>query len=127
VRLTLMLAAFAAIVLGGSDHSGAQSASLTGPILWAPNPARSVTVSRRGHALTTLSFPAGTFLSASYDDREPNLISPGRWEFHGNFQLRATSAAEMVANGKTLAERMNGAPLVLTATDMDVTIENVNQ
>jgi hypothetical protein len=37
------------------------------------------------------------------------------------------SAAEMVADGETLAERMNRAPLVLTATDMEVTIENVNQ
>jgi hypothetical protein len=120
-----MLIAFAAIVLG-SDHSSAQSPSMNGPILWAPNPGRSVTLSRGGHRVTTLSFPAGTFLSASYDDRQP-LIAEGRWEFHGKFLLRAMPASEMVANGEPLAERMNRAPLVLTATDMDVTIENANQ
>jgi len=123
VRLTLMLIAFAAIVLGSSDHSSAQSASLTGPILWAPNPPRSVTLSRGGHPVTTLSFPAGTFLSASYDDRQP-LIAEGRWEFHGKFLLRAMPASEMVANGERLAERMNRAPLILTATDMDVIVKN---
>src|SRR3954467_8917132 len=100
-----MLIAFAAVVLGFKNHSDAQSASLTGPILWAPNPARSVTLSRGGRTVTTLSVPAGTFLSASYDDRGP-LIAEGRREFHGNIRLRAMSAAEMVADGETLAERM---------------------
>src|SRR3954470_21535452 len=122
----LMLVAFAAIVLGGSNHSSAQSPSMNSAIVWAPNSARLVTLSRGGHPLTTLSFPAGTFLSASYRERRPTLVSPGRWEFHGDLLLHAMPAGEMVENGEPIALRMNRAPLVLTATDMDVRIENVN-
>jgi len=122
-----MLIAFSAIVLGGSDDSSAQSASPNGVIVWAPNSARLVTLSRGGHPLTTLSFPAGTFLSASYDEGRPNLVSPGRWAFHGNLLLHAMNAADMVETGEPIALRMNRAPLLLTANDMDVTIENVNR
>jgi hypothetical protein len=137
MRLTLMLVAFAAIVLGGSDHSSAQSPSMNSAMVWPPNRARLVTLSRGGHPLTTLSFPAGTFLSASYNERgapdrsrdvtSPHLVSQQRWEFHGDLRLHAMPAGEMIENGEPIALRMNRAPLSLTVTDMDVTIENVAQ
>ena len=123
----LTLIVFAAIVLGSEDQPAAQSPSVNSAIVWAPNSARLVTLSRGGHLLTTLSFPAGTFLSASYTERKPSLIAQQRWEFHGDLSLHAMPASEMVANGEPIALRMNRAPLLLTVTDMDVTIENVNQ
>jgi hypothetical protein len=93
----MMTVAFGLMILGFDIKGGAQTDELLGGINWAPNSARSVTISRGGVVLTMFILPAGTFLSASYDDRQPNVISPGHFEFQGDFVLRAQPAADAPA------------------------------
>jgi len=71
-----------------------QQTAVRGGIYFAPNPARRVTLARFGTLLATIDIPDRTFLSVSYDGQQPASIATGRWEFHGNFGLRALPASE---------------------------------
>jgi hypothetical protein len=123
----MLLLALGVTFLASGDKGAAQVGQLRGGINWAPNSARSVTISRGEVVLTTFVLPVGTFLSASYDDRQPNVISPGHFEFRGDFVLRAQPAADAPgqAPGRRFEEIMSRPPFVLTLRDVDVTIENV--
>lgn len=127
MRTTILAAVVVSLVLFPVGRGRAQSASLQGGIFFAPNSARSVTLVRNGEPLASFSIPKGTFLSASYDDKQPNSITAGRWEFHGDIALRIqpASAAPRLWPGKTLEQVMREAPLLLTGQDMDVVIESV--
>jgi hypothetical protein len=105
----------------------AQSAGLQGGILFAPNTARTVTISKNGALLASLSIPKGTFLRATYDEGAPQSIAEGRWEFHGDVALRALRASDAASRpGERVSEQtMSLAPLVVTAQGVDVVIENV--
>jgi len=126
MRTIGLVASIAALVFLPVERGGAQAPGLQGGIVFAPNPARTVTISKNGVLRASFNIPTGTFLSASYDDKQPTSITSGRWEFHGDFVLRAQSASEMPPPGGGIAERMSKAPLVLTVQGMDVVIENSN-
>jgi hypothetical protein len=66
---------------------------LRGGIFWAPNPSRRVTLSQDGNIVASLLLPAGTFMSATYDDQQQNLVTAGRWEFRGDVVLRVQPTA----------------------------------
>jgi len=123
-RLILALLV-ATVALGGGDPGLAQSQNLG--IFWAPNPSRSVTISRNGVPLTSFRFPAGTFLSASYDQAKPNTMAPGRWEFGGDVVLRAQPAIDAPGQGpnRPPEEIMSQPPLVLTLKNVRVLVENL--
>jgi hypothetical protein len=123
-----MLAALVvAFLLFPMERGRAQSGASLGGILFAPNSVRSVTLSKNGVPLASLNVPKGTALSASYDNRQSNSITGGRWEFHGDFALRALPATELASrpSGERAEQTMSRAPLVLTAQGVDVMIENV--
>jgi hypothetical protein len=123
----MMTVAFGLMILGFDINGVAQTDELRGGINWAPNSARSVTISRGGMVLTTFILPAGTFLSASYDDRQPSVINPGHFEFQGDFVLRAQPAADAPGQppGRRFEEIMSRPPFVLTLQNVDVVIENL--
>jgi hypothetical protein len=108
------------------DRGHAQVTDLQGGIFFAPNTTRTVTVSRNGEPLVSLNVPKGAFLSVSYDDRQPHVITDGYFEFHGDVAVRIQppSAAPRLHPGKTLAQVMREAPLVLTGAGMDVVIRS---
>jgi hypothetical protein len=96
-------------------------------ILIAPNADRKVTVTRSGALLTSLMIPKGLIICASYEE-PPAFISDSRWEFSGDFVLRAQPANELSPAGMRRTERMmRHAPLVLTAQKVNVRIENVDR
>src|SRR5688572_15427514 len=88
---------------------------LQGGIVFAPNPARSVRLTRNGVVLASLNIPAGMLLSVSYDDQKPTSIAAGRWAFEGDFILRALPVSEPPQPGVRRVEQVaNQAPLVLS-------------
>jgi hypothetical protein len=92
----------------------------------APTPARTMTLTRHGTLMASLTIPAGMFLSVSYDDQKPTSIGTGRWTFEGDAVLRMLPATEPLQPGVRRVEQVvNHAPLVLTLRGVDVLIENV--
>ena len=75
-----------------------------------------------------IELPKGTHLSAADEHRKPNHLGGGKFEFHGNFELRAMlptdiPAASKVAGHMPAAELMSHAPMVMTAQGVDVILE----
>jgi hypothetical protein len=103
------------------------SQNLLGGIFWAPNPSRRVTLSQNGDIVASLLLPAGTFMSASYEDQREALTTPGRWELHGNVVLNVQPAATAPGRppGRSVDEIMSRPPITLTLSTVDVLIENV--
>jgi hypothetical protein len=141
MRIKMFLTLVTAFLLQ-VDGGRAQSDRLLGGIVLAPNSARRLTVNRNGALLASFMVPKGTFLFAFYDDQQPTSIADGRWEFHGNSELRASSANEALQPGvrsdalptnarsgfgPRLQQRISRAPLVLTVQGVDAVIENVEQ
>jgi hypothetical protein len=89
---------------------------------------RNVTISRHGTVLAAFTLPKGTILSARDDVHAvPQHTGGGRFEFHGNFELRAMTPndvpGEAQRSGMAAALMMQHAPMVLAAQDVDVVIE----
>ena len=82
-----------------------------------------VTITKHGTALGTLTFGKGTLLSAVDAQRRPTLIGPGRFEFHGAFELRALPTSD--AKPGPASDMMQAAPVVLSGEGVDVLIENL--
>ncbi len=110
-------------------HSRTQSDDLQGMIYFAPNSARRVTLTRNGALLASFQVPEGVFLSAAYDDQQPTSLAAGRWEFHGDFRLRAQPAGEAPGQppGRGFEQIMSTAPLVLMVDGVDILMENIDQ
>ena len=81
-----------------------------------------VTIAKNGVTLGAFAFPRGTLLSAVDEHRQVNPTGPGRFEFHGAFELRALPNVEAIAG--PAAQMMKQAPVVLTAQGVDVLVEN---
>jgi hypothetical protein len=93
---------------------------------------RNVVVSRHGTVLAAFNLPKGTILSARDDVHSvPQHTGGGRFEFHGNFELRAMTPSdvppEAQRDGMAAALLMKQAPMVLAAQDVDVVIERAGQ
>jgi hypothetical protein len=142
MRIKMFVTLVTAFLLLQVDGGRAQSDRLMGGIVLAPNSSRHLTLSRNGALLASFTVPKGMFLFASYDDQQPTSIADGRWEFHGNFELRASSASEALQPGvrsdalptnarsgfgPRIQQMMSQAPLVLTVQGVDAVIENVEQ
>ncbi|HEY7170211.1 MAG TPA: hypothetical protein VH417_05145 [Vicinamibacterales bacterium] len=89
---------------------------------------RNVTISRHGTVLAAFNLPKGTILSARDDVHAvPQHMGGGRFEFHGNFELRAMTPndvpPEAQRDGMAAALLLRQAPMVLAAQDVDVVIE----
>ncbi len=123
MRIANLVALVATFLLLPADSGHAQADDLQGAILFAPNAARTVTVTRRGALLASLQIPQGTLMVASYDEQNPTSFTAGRREFHGDFRLYALPATENtpppVPGGK-IDQIRNEAPLVLSVQDVDV-------
>lgn len=94
----------------------------------AQDVARNVTISRQGAVLAYIQLPKGTTLSAVDEHRKPNHLGGGKFEFHGNFELRAMLPTDIPAAAKAAghmpaAELMTHAPMVIAAQGVDVTVE----
>lgn len=109
-------------VLGGEGWGQ----NVRGGIFWAPNPSRRVTLSRNGSNVASLLLPAGTFMSATYENQQQPLATPGRWEFRGDVTLRVQPAATAPGQppGRTAAEIMSRPPVTITLSGVDVLVEN---
>ena len=127
MRTIVLGALVTAFLLIPLDRGRAQSGNPRGGIFFAPTSARIVSLSKNGVLLASFHVPKGAFLSASYDDQQPNSISAGRWEFQGDIAVRVQpfSAIQGRQPGKTLEQVMSEAALVLSGQDLDVVIENV--
>jgi TonB family protein len=127
MRTMILVAAVTACLVFSADRGRAQSGSLHGGIFFAPNSARSVSLSKNGVLVASFNVPKGMFLSASYDDQRPNSITAGRWEFHGDIAVRVQPASAVRGRqpGKTLELVTGDATLILTGQDLDIVIENV--
>ncbi len=122
---TLFAVLVVPLVLCTINLGRAQSVGLQGGIMFAPNVARTVTVSRNGEALGSFNVPRGTFLGVSYDDQQPHVITDGHFEFHGDIAVRIQPASAAPSlTGKRLEQVISEAPLVLTGQGMDVVVEN---
>jgi hypothetical protein len=98
------------------------SAQVRQTVIIAPNIARTITVSRVGVVLVSLTVPQGTVLSVTYDEVRSRLPgADGRFEFHGDVELRVVVASQR-ARSVTLEEAMQQAPLLLTIKAGDVVI-----
>lgn len=123
---TILAVLVVSLVLCAIGLVRAQSPELQDEIMFAPNVARTVTVSRNGEALGSFNLPRGAFLAVSYDKRQLHVITDGRAEFRGDIAVRIQPAsAAPRLTGKRLEQVMNEAPLVLTGQGMDVIVDNV--
>jgi hypothetical protein len=82
-----------------------------------------VTIAKNGTVLGALTFNKGTLLSAVDAQRHPTPTGPGRFEFHGVFELRALPSSE--AKPGPASDMMPAAPVVLSGQGVDVLIENI--
>ena len=71
MKIESLVALVVTFLLIPTDRGRAQSDDLLGAVLFAPNAARTVTVTRRGALLASLQIPQGTLLVASYDEQNP--------------------------------------------------------
>jgi len=118
---TLAASSVLALSLVSVGHGQAQQPARN-TVYIAPNIARTLTISRSGVMMTTLSIPQGTLLSVTYDTAGSVLpANDGRFAFHGNVEIRALAASQKPAN-MILADAMERSPIQLTATDVDVAI-----
>jgi len=105
-------------------HAQIDKAAVGVVFIDARHGARNVTVTRNGALLASFVLPKGTILSAVDDHRRPTHTGGGRFEFHGNFELRALPAGDVSPSAAMpAAEMMSRAPLVLSAQGVDVVIE----
>jgi hypothetical protein len=142
----MRLTVFAALVIGflllqtNGGRVQADQPQRTGmqAIVLSPDSARRVTLRRNGAFLASFTVPNGTFLSAIYDDPQAARTPDGRWEFHGNLELREWLATEVQPGGKgepvTASPRLirSGnstyqAALTMTVQGVDAVIENIQQ
>jgi len=128
MRSVGLIVAIGTILLVPADSGRAQQDDLRGWVLFAPNIARKVDVTRNGALVASLQVPAGTFLVASYDEKQRTSFANGRWEFQGEFRLYAQPAKEsspsLVPGGRVDQIRAQ-APLVLSCAACDVLMENI--
>jgi hypothetical protein len=127
---------FGALIVGltlfAANHLRAQAGN-TPPgfgtvFIDAQDCARNITISRQGAVLAYIQLPKGTHLSAADEHRKPNHLGGGKFEFHGNFELRAMLPTDIPAAAKDAghmpaAELMSHAPMVMTAQGVDVILE----
>jgi hypothetical protein len=117
-----------ALVTFASFRGQAQDRAAIGTVfIDSRDGARNLTVSRQGAVLAWVTLPRGTVLSAVDEHRSPAHLGGGRYEFHGDFELRALSANEVpsIAPSGSIpaAELMSHAPLILSAHGVDVILE----
>jgi hypothetical protein len=122
VALVTLLVAAAAF--RGRAQDG-RAAAVGTVFIDARDGARNVTVSRQGTVVAFVTLPKGTVLSAVDEHRRPTHLGGGRFEFHGDFELRALPPGDIPAlsGGMPAAEMMSHAPLVLGARGVDVILE----
>jgi hypothetical protein len=94
----------------------------------ARNGPRLIDITTHGTLLASITLPKGTVLSAADEHRNPTHLGGGKFEFHGQFVLRALPLADVPPvppEGLSAEEAMTNAPLVLSARGVDVTLENI--
>jgi hypothetical protein len=86
-----------------------------------------ITMSKGAAVIGAMSFPQGTQVSVRAIGQQPQMTSPGRYEFHGNIELRAMPGANIPASafGRPAAEVLAQAPMVLAAQGVDLLVEQV--
>ena len=127
---------FGALIIGvalfAANHLRAQAGNTPPGVgtvfIEAQDGARNITLSRQGAVLAFIQLPKGTYLSAVDEHRKPNHLGGGRFEFHGDFELRAMPpsdipAAAKAAGNMAAAALMSHAPMVMTAQGVDVILE----
>lgn len=120
----ITLALVTGFVLIQGDSGRAQSENMApGTVFIQVMNQANVTIARNGITLGSFAFPKGTLLSAVDEHRQVKPAGPGRFEFHGAFELRALPKGEAV--GGPAVQMMKQAPVVLTAQGVDVLVENV--
>ena len=118
---TLILAALLVALLPFASYRGhaqdGKAAAVGMMFIDARDGARNVTISRKGAVLAYVQLPKGTMLGAVDEHRRHTHLGDGRFEFHGDFELRAlplNDARSVVPSGSMPAlELMSHAPLVL--------------
>jgi hypothetical protein len=126
MRTTALAVVVFGLVIVQTDRGRAQAtlpaAGVPGAVYLQVINQCNVTIARNGTVLGALTFPKGTLLSAVDEQRHPTPTAPGRFEFHGAFELRALLASE--AEAGPAADMMRAAPVVLSAQGVDVLVEN---
>ena len=126
MRNLITLALITGVVLLQGDRGRAQSENAApGTVFIQVMNQANVTIAKNGITLGAFTFPKGTLLSAVDEHRQLKPAGPGRFEFHGAFELRALAKAEAVPG--PAAQMMKQAAVVLTAQGVDVLVENLPQ
>ena len=129
MKSSMLTALIIALVLSAAyrGHAQVDKAAIGTVFIDARDGARNVTVTRHGALLASFTLPKGTIFSAVDEHRRPTHLGGGRFEFHGNFELRALPPGDVPSlspsAGMPAAEMMSHAPLVLSAQGVDVVIE----
>jgi hypothetical protein len=117
---TLIIGAVLALSVAVVGHGQAQQPGRNSIVI-APNVARTLTISRAGVLLTTLSIPQGTLISVTFDTA--GNVPPagdGRFAFHGNVEIHAMADSQRTQ--KLWDAMSQQATIQLTATGVDVAI-----
>jgi hypothetical protein len=123
MRITILALVVGFMVIQ-ADRGRAQSENVApGTVFIQVTNQASVTVAKNGITLGAFAFPKGTLLSAVDEHRQVRPTGPGRFEFHGAFELRALTKSEAIPG--PAVQMMRQAPVVLMAQGVDVLVENV--
>jgi hypothetical protein len=92
-------------------------------ITFAPNVARTVTVTKGGVRLASFEVPAGILLSIRYptEGNGQRPTSEGRFEVHGDIEIRLQAAVQRDRTLR-LEQAMSGAPVALTAQGVELVV-----
>jgi hypothetical protein len=120
MRKTTLVACLAVVALAGKIMARTQSSVPVSGTLFMHTPhGATVSISKNGVVLTSLTIASGATISAYDEHHKPIASAPGRYEFHGAFELRIVGPETPRGAGHII---MAQAPIVLTGQGVDVVL-----
>jgi hypothetical protein len=115
--VVLMVTAGVALTAFAPGHAQAQET-----IYFAPNVARTVTLSKQGVLLASMAVPAGTAISVRWEGSPSTRpTAEGRFEVHGNVEVRLMAGSQR-DRSIPLQEAMSQSPLTVTGDAVDLVV-----
>jgi hypothetical protein len=116
----LIFVALASVPRGQSTSAAATGSPET--IFFAPNAARTITLSKQGVILASFTVGAGTAISVGWTNGPYTRPDPdGRFEVHGDVEIRLQPVSQRDPAVK-LEQAMLQSPLTLTGRTVDLVI-----
>lgn len=121
-RSAIVLTVIAVLAAPSFGQGRAQPAGSQETIYFAPNIARTVTLSKQGVLLASMAVPSGTMISVRWDGSPSTRpAADGRFEVHGNVEVRLQAASQ---RDRSIAaqQAMLRSPLTLTGEEVDLVV-----